>query len=158
MLGLPDPPALDARPRVERVDDAPPEDVPHDRGRGNEEAPYARRRPNIGLARSRLAEQQPESRPGGTELSRRRHREVELQPILQQQHPVRGRPALEVDKPHRVELVDQRARPVVQHIRDLNLVGDTEGEVHVGEAIAGVDGERAHEGSGDDAPILLREP
>src|SRR2546423_958065 len=37
MLGLPDAPALDARPRVERVDHAPAEDVVRDRRRGNEE-------------------------------------------------------------------------------------------------------------------------
>ena len=33
--------------------------------------------------------------------------------------------------------------------------GDAEGQVHVGEAVAVVDGERAHDGSGDDALILL---
>ena len=38
------------------------------------------------------------------------------------------------------------------------MVGDAEGKVHVGEAIALVHGERAHGGSGDDALILFREP
>ena len=33
VLGLPEAPALDARPRVERIDHAPPEDVPYDRRR-----------------------------------------------------------------------------------------------------------------------------
>src|SRR5205823_10524037 len=42
MFGLPDAPALYARARVERVDDAPPEDVPCDRRRGKEEVPYDR--------------------------------------------------------------------------------------------------------------------
>src|SRR5207248_4592476 len=41
---LPISPALYARARVERVDDAPPEDVPCDRRRGKEEVPYDRRR------------------------------------------------------------------------------------------------------------------
>src|SRR5205823_10283290 len=91
MLGLPDTPTLDARARVERVDDAPPEDVPGDRRRWNEEGPRDPRRGNIGLARSRLAEQKPESRPGGTKLSRRRHREVELKRARQQEHAVDGR-------------------------------------------------------------------
>ena len=42
MLGLPDAPTLDARARVERVDDAPPEDVARDRRRRNEEVPRDR--------------------------------------------------------------------------------------------------------------------
>jgi hypothetical protein len=71
---------------------------------------------------------------------------------------VGGRPALELAKQHRVELVDERARPVLEHVSDLNMVGNTEGKVHVGEAVAVVNGERAHDGSDDDALILLREP
>src|SRR5207253_9497212 len=63
MLGLPDTPALDAHARVERVDDAPPEDVPCDRRRGDEEVPRGRRRGNLWLARRRLVEEEPESRP-----------------------------------------------------------------------------------------------
>jgi hypothetical protein len=39
MLRLPQAPALDARACVERVDDAPPEQVPRDRWRGNEQPP-----------------------------------------------------------------------------------------------------------------------
>ena len=157
VLGLPDTPALDARARVERVDDAPPEEVLRDRRRGNEDVP-ATGRGSLGLARSRLAEQKPESWPGGTKLSRRRHREVELKRVRQQEHAVGGRTALEVGEVHRVELVDERARPVVEHIGDRHVVGDAEGEVQVGEAVAAVHGERAHGGSGDDALILLREP
>jgi hypothetical protein len=38
------------------------------------------------------------------------------------------------------------------------MVGDAERKVQVGEAVAAVYGERAHDGSGDDAPILLRNP
>jgi hypothetical protein len=59
---------------------------------------------------------------------------------------------------HRVELVDERARPVIEHITDRHVLGDAEGEVQVGEAVAVVHGERAHGGSGYDALILLREP
>ena len=36
---------------------------------------------NLGDARGRLAEQKPESWPGGTKLSRRCHREVELKRV-----------------------------------------------------------------------------
>src|SRR5205823_1212251 len=55
------------------------------------------------------------------------------------------------------ELVGERARPAVEDVGDVLMVGDAEGKVQVGEAVAGVYGERAHEGSGDDVLILLRE-
>ncbi len=51
-----------------------------------------------------------------------------------------------------------RARPVIEHVSDRHVVGDAESEVQVGEAVANVHGERAHGSSGNDAPILLREP
>ena len=105
-----------------------------------------------------LAEQKPESWSGGTKLSCRRHREVELKRVRQQEHAVGGRTALEVDKVHRVELVDERARPVTEHVGDRHPVGDAEGEVQVGEAVAAVHGKRAHGGSCNDALVLLREP
>jgi hypothetical protein len=41
---------------------------------------------------------------------------------------------------------------------DRHVVGDAEGEVQVGEAVAAVHGERAHGSSGNDALVLLREP
>src|SRR5207253_5658447 len=116
--GLPDTPTRDARARMERVDDAPSEDVARDRGRGN-----------LGLARGCLAEEKPESWSGGTKLSRRRHREVELKRVRQKEHAVDGRTALEVSEVDRVLLADQRSRPVVEHLSDRHLVSDAEGEV-----------------------------
>src|SRR5688572_12855142 len=106
MLGLPDTPALDARARVERIDDAPPEEVARDRRRVNEELPdrWLRR---LRVARRCRAEQKPESWSGGTKPSCRRHREVELKRVRQQEHAVDGRSAREVRKVHRVELVDE---------------------------------------------------
>jgi hypothetical protein len=59
---------------------------------------------------------------------------------------------------HRIELVDERARPLIEHVSDRHVVGDPEGEVQVGEAVAAVDGERANGGSGNHVLILLREP
>src|SRR2546426_8183864 len=158
MLRLPDTPAFDARARVDRVDDAPPEDVPSDRRRGKEEVPCDRRRGSIGLVRGRRTEQEPESWPGGTKLSRRRHREVQLQRVRQQQYAVDGWTALEVGKVHRVPLADQRSRPVVEHLSGRHVVSDTEREVQVGEAVAALNGERSYDGSSDDALIFLREP
>jgi len=38
------------------------------------------------------------------------------------------------------------------------VVSDTEREVQVGEAVAALNGERAYDGSSDDALIFLREP
>src|SRR5438128_11778320 len=126
MLGLPDTPTLDARARMERVDDAPSEDVAGDRGRGNEEVPRDGWCGNFGLARGRLAEQKPESWPGGTKLSRRRRREVELERVRQQEHAVGSRTPLEVGKVHRVPLADERARPIVEHLSGRHGISDAE--------------------------------
>ena len=59
---------------------------------------------------------------------------------------------------HRIELVDQPARPVVEHVGEPNTVGDAEGQVEIGDAVPAVDGERADDGSGDDAIVLCSEP
>ena len=59
---------------------------------------------------------------------------------------------------HRIELVDERARPGVEHLSDRHVVGDAEAEVHVGETVAAVGGERAHDGCGNHVLIGLREP
>ena len=112
----------------------------------------------LGVARSRLAEQKPEPWAGGTKPIRRRHREVELKRVRQQEHAVGRRSAHEVDKVHCVELSGERARPVIEHVGDRHVVGDAEGEVQVGVAVAFVHCQRADGGSGDDALVLLREP
>ncbi len=59
---------------------------------------------------------------------------------------------------HRVELVNERVRPVFEHVSDRDVVADAESEVQVGEAVAALHGERAHRSSGNDALILFREP
>src|SRR5438105_13980070 len=81
MLGLPDTPALDARAGVQRIDDAPPEDVARNRRRGNEEVPRGRWIGRIRVVHRSLAEQKPQSWSGGTKLSCRRHRKVELKRV-----------------------------------------------------------------------------
>src|ERR1700704_2113793 len=157
MLGLPHPPTFDARTRVERVNDAPSEDLLRDRRRRNEEVPGCSGG-SLGLARRCFAEQQPETWPGWTKLCHRSHRYVALKPGGKQEHAINGRTALEIRKVHGAELVDQRALPVIEHIGDWHAVGDGEGQVQVGEAVALVQGERAHGGSGKYALVLLREP
>src|SRR5215218_6675960 len=101
MFYLPHAATLDAGPCVQRIDDAPPEDVPCNRRRGNEEASL-RPAGNLGLVRSRLAKEKLESRPCGAELPRRCHGEVELQCVWQQEHAVDGRACYEVGEPYRV--------------------------------------------------------
>ena len=59
---------------------------------------------------------------------------------------------------HRIELVDERACPGIEHLSDRHMVGDAEAEVQVGEAVAAVHGQRAHGGSGNHVLIGLREP
>jgi hypothetical protein len=156
MLGLPDPPALNARAGVQRVDEAPPEQVHRDPRRGNEQLP--RRRGSPGLARSRLAKQKPESWAGGTELSRRCHRQVELKRVRQQEYAVGGRAALKIGELYRGKFSGERGRPIIENLGDRDVADDAEREVHVGEAIAAAHSERPHHGPGYDAAVLLREP
>jgi hypothetical protein len=59
---------------------------------------------------------------------------------------------------HRLQLVDEPVRPGIEHLGDRHVVGDAEGEVQVGEAVAAVGGERAHDGCGNHVRIGLREP
>jgi hypothetical protein len=59
---------------------------------------------------------------------------------------------------HRIQLADEGARPGVEHLGDGHVVGDAEAEVQVGETVAAVHGERAHDGSGNHVRIGLREP
>jgi hypothetical protein len=158
VLGLPNTPSFDARARVERVDHAPPEDRLRDRRRGDEEPLGRRRRGSLGSVLCRLAEHEPEPWPGGAELCGRGQREVELQRLGQQEHAVGRGSALEVGELHGVELVDERACPVVEHVGDRHIAGDAEGHVQVGVAVAAaVHGERAHHGSGNDTLIRLPE-
>ncbi len=56
---------------------------------------------------------------------------------------------------HGGQLVAQRASPVVENRSNGRVVGDGEGEVEVGEAIAAADGERADSGSGNDSSVRL---
>jgi hypothetical protein len=76
---------FDARPCMQRIDDAPPEDVSCNRGRGSEEAPL-RLAANLGLVRCRLAKKKLESRPCWAELRGRCHRKVELQCVWEQKY------------------------------------------------------------------------
>jgi hypothetical protein len=156
VLGLPDTPPLDARSRMQRIDDAPPEQVARDCGRGDKHR--SRRRGNPGVAWGRLAEDEPEARASGTEQGRRCHRKVELKRVWEQEDAVDGGAAFKIGKPDRVEFADEPGRPVRENVGDRDMAGYGERQVYVGEAIATVHSERAHDGSGYDAVIGLSEP
>jgi hypothetical protein len=134
----------------------PPEEVPRDRSRGNEQGRH--RHGNLGLARGRLAKEEPESWTGGTKLGSRCHRKVDLKRVWQQEYAIGGRAALEIGEVHRAEFIAERGRPVIENLVDGDAVGDAEREVQVGKPIAGVHSERPHDRSGYDAVILLRQP
>jgi hypothetical protein len=124
---------------------------------GNEEIRHWRRSSSIDVVRRRFAEEKPESRPSGPKVRRRCQREVELQPLREQEHPVDRRSALEVDEAHGAVLGPELLRPVVEHLSRRNVVGDAEGQVQIGEPVARSSRERSDRRSGDDAPVLLRE-
>jgi len=131
---------------MKRVDDAPSEQI----------LPGRRRRKH-GVPR-RLAEEQPEPRPCRSKLTRRRQREIELEQVGQQEHAVGRRPAREIDEVHGVGLVDEHARPVVEHVRDRNLVDHGEGEVEIRVTVASARRERADGRSRDDSLVLVCDP
>ena len=56
---------------------------------------------------------------------------------------------------HRGHLVAERATPVVENFSKEHVVGDGEGEVEVGEAIAAPDRQRADRGSSNDPAVLF---
>ena len=56
---------------------------------------------------------------------------IELQCVRKQEHSVDHRSALQVREMHRAELIDECARPVLEHVTDLHVVGDAEREVDV---------------------------
>ena len=111
-----------------------------------------------GLPRGCLAEEKTEPWTGGSKLGCRRHREVELQRVRKEEHAIGGRTALEVGKVHRLEFVDERARPVVEHLSDALPIGDAEGQIQVREAVAAVQGERPHGGTRNHTFILVGKP
>jgi len=64
-----------------------------------------------------------------------------LQQVRQQEHPIGGRATLELGELHRGEFVDERLRPVGEHVGHPNLLGDAEGEVQIGEVVTAAYGE-----------------
>jgi hypothetical protein len=156
VLRLPDAAALDAGARMQRVDDAPAKDVVrYGRGR-NGETRYGFRSLRLSAA-GYLTEQEAEPWTRGTKVRCRSHRDIDLQRIRQQEHPIRDRFALEVDEVYGTPLVGERARPVVEHVGRSRLVGDAEGEIEVRERVARARRERADSRAGDDSLVVLRE-
>jgi len=111
--------------------------VVRDCRRGDEEARRARRCSCIGVVRSRLAEEETEAWPCRTKASRRRQRDIELQGVREQEYPVDRRSAFEVDEVDRVELRREPLRRVLENSSGRHGVGDREGEIQIGELVAG---------------------
>ena len=87
-------------------------------------------------------------------MSRRGHRQVELQPIRQQEHPIDGRADLEIGQANAVALANQRVRPVLEDRADRHVIGDPECEVQVGKiGPPAVERQRADDSSGKN-PIV----
>jgi hypothetical protein len=80
-----------------------------------------------------------------------------LECCRQQEHAVDRRSAFEVDELHRRQIAAQHTSPVVENFTNGHTVGDREGQVEVGEAIAAADRQRADSSSGNDPLVLLRE-
>lgn len=157
VLGLPEPIALDARACMQRIDNAPAEDVSRDRGRGDEEIAWGRRHAGPGLDCDR-AEQKPEARPGGSKLRRRAHRNVQLKRVREQEYPIRCGATFEVDEVNSMELLGERVGPVIDHVGDRDVLDDAERKVYVREGVTCVDGEGADQCSGHHALVPFGEP
>src|SRR5919198_1597913 len=117
----------------------------------------SRTRGNLRLGRRRRAKEGPESWIRGPKVGRRCHRKVELKRVRQEEYAVNGRTALKIGELYRAEFIDERCRPIIEDLDDQDAIGDAEREIQVGVAIAVIQSERTHGGSGYDPVILLRE-
>jgi hypothetical protein len=144
VLGLPEAAPLDTRARMECIDDDPAEEV------------CGRRRLRRARRFGGVAEQQPEARTAGGEARRRGGSatgRIGARPAAGTR--VDRRRALEVDEVHGVQLVGERAGPVLENLGNRHVVGDGEGEVKVREAIAAAERQRPDSGSGNDPFVVL---
>ena len=105
----------------------------------------------------RLAEEQAEPRPRRAERGSRREREIELEAAREQEDAVDRGAAREVEELHGVELVDEAARPVGEHVGHVDAVRDRERQVEVRPAVARALGKRADDRARDDAVIRVRQ-
>jgi hypothetical protein len=124
VLGLPHPAARDARPRVQPVQPGQPDEL----GRV--------RRPDLGL-RHGLTGQQPERRGAGAELRLGRERQVDLQRAGQQENPVGGGAADDVQVVNGAVVGVHDGGPVGYRGGEFGAGGEAERQVDVGPAVFG---------------------
>ena len=102
-----------------------------------------------------LAEQQPEVRPGGSELCDRRKREVELQAAGKQEDAVNGAAGREVKERYGIELFGETVCPVVKHLADRYIVYDSKREVEIRPAVSRQPRQGTDDCPGDDTRVRL---
>jgi hypothetical protein len=86
-----------------------------------------------------------------------REGEVDLEPARQEEDAVRGAARVEVEERDRVEPIGKVACPIGEHIGDGHAVGDAEGQIEIGEAVAAAVRERADDRGSNDARVGRRE-
>jgi hypothetical protein len=92
-----------------------------------------------------------------SETPTRYYRDVELEVIRQQEHPIDGWIADEVKQMNRVESRHEVAGSVVEDFRHFDDVGDAEGQIEIRPAIPSAESEGADLGLRDNACVAARE-
>ncbi len=100
-----------------------------------------------------VAEKQLELRAGGAEFGGRGKRKIELQTAGEQKNPVDGGSAGEVEQVNGVELGGEAAGPILEHVRQRDVVGNGKGQVEIRPTVRLSEGERTDEGAGEEAGI-----
>ena len=88
----------------------------------------------------------------------RREREVDLQPVGEQEHAVDQVATGQIEQGHSSERLRELACPVIQHLGHRGLRGDSEGEIEIRPAVPVPLCERADYRGRDDARVALGEP
>src|SRR5439155_24375439 len=95
-------------------------------------------------------------RPAWTEIGRRCERDVDLQPLRQQEHPIDRRAPRKIPVVDGRELALESFRPPSERRRE--LAADSEGEVDVRPFVAAAGDKRTGNCGADDVRILLGKP
>src|SRR5688500_2314859 len=99
------------------------------------------------------AEEHLKLRATGPKFGGWREGEVDLQAAWEQKHSIDGRSAWQVEQVSRVELLDKLARPVLKHVKNRQVVCDSEGQVEIRPLISPIVREGTNDSSGDDPRV-----
>src|SRR5581483_5825013 len=134
--------ARERLPRVQRVVPRQPDEAPRVRRRARRQLP-------------RVPEDELERAAVGAESLRRREREVDLEPVGEQDDAEEGRAPLQVPVVHRAELVLEQPRPVPDDGGPVGIVREPERDVDVRPLVLVPGGGGADERGGDDPVVAL---